>query len=422
MSEGRIAFQHVWKKFRRGELHDSLRDLVPHLASRMFNRRRPAEEEALKAREFWAVQDVTFSVQPGEALGIIGPNGAGKSTILKLLTRILRPTQGRCGIRGRVGALIEIAAGFHQDLTGGENVFLQGSIMGMTRREIEARFDDIVAFSELAEFIDTPVKRYSSGMNARLGFAIAAHMSPDVLIVDEVLAVGDYHFQRKAYERIGDMVRRGLPVVIVSHQLERIATLCNSCLLLDRGRIVKRGRPDECIAHYLNTGTQQSGQAADSPFRITGLEVEPTTAVRSGEWIGIKLRGETPEPVGPHQRLALRVRSLQNAQIVHVIDLTRCDTRIAQPGSFEATIELQANMNHGYFSIEAYGWNAQERREIGAGRKALIHVEQAGFFGTINLHPRVQVEVQTTLLEGSGTSVATEDLVASGVRPSPTGR
>jgi ABC-type polysaccharide/polyol phosphate transport system ATPase subunit len=402
VSEGRIEFQHVWKKFRRGELHDSLRDLVPHLASRLFSRRR-AEEEALKAREFWAVQDVTFSVRPGEALGIIGPNGAGKSTILKLLTRILRPTQGRCGIRGRVGALIEIAAGFHQDLTGGENVFLQGSIMGMTRREIEARFDDIVAFSELAEFIDTPVKRYSSGMNARLGFAIAAHMSPDVLIVDEVLAVGDYHFQRKAYERIGDMVRRGLPVVIVSHQLERIATLCNSCLLLDRGRIVKRGGPEECIAHYLNTGTQASGQEVDAPFRITGLETEPKTALRSGEWIRIKLRGETPEPVGPHHRLALRVRSLQNAQIVHVIDLTRQDPRLGQPGSFEATIELQANMNHGYFSLEAYTWNTQERREVGAGRKTLIHVEQSGFFGTINLHPRLEIEVQAPLLEGSGT-------------------
>ena len=145
------------------------------------------------------MQDVSFSVGPGQALGIIGPNGAGKSTILKLLTRILQPTAGRCGIRGRVGALIEIAGGFHQDLTGGENVFLQGSIMGMTRREIAARFDDIVAFSELGDFINTPVKRYSSGMNARLGFAIAAHMSPDVLIVDEVLAVGDFRFQRKAF-------------------------------------------------------------------------------------------------------------------------------------------------------------------------------------------------------------------------------
>ena len=209
---GLIEFQHVWKKFRRGEFHDSLRDMVPALASQLFGRRSP---DALDQREFWAVQDVSFSVRPGEALGIIGPNGAGKSTILKLLTRILRPTQGRCGIRGRVGTLIEIAAGFHQDLTGAENIFLQGCIMGMTRKEIAARFDDIIAFSELAEFIDTPVKRYSSGMNARLGFAIAAHMSPDVLVVDEVLAVGDWRFQKKAFDRIGEMMRRGIPVVVV---------------------------------------------------------------------------------------------------------------------------------------------------------------------------------------------------------------
>jgi ABC-type polysaccharide/polyol phosphate transport system ATPase subunit len=391
---GRIEFQHVWKKFRRGELHDSLRDLVPHLATRVFHPRRRAEHHALNAREFWALEDVTFAVRPGEALGIIGPNGAGKSTILKLLTRILHPTRGRCGIRGRVGALIEIAAGFHQDLTGAENVFLQGCIMGMTRREIEARFDDIVAFSELAEFIDTPVKRYSSGMNARLGFAIAAHMSPDVLIVDEVLAVGDYHFQQKAYARIGDMVRRGLPVVIVSHQLERIAALCNNCLLLDRGRIIKRGRPDDCIAHYLNTATIHGEDEIASPFRITDIAIEPPRAVRSGEWIRVQLRGETLVPIAAHQRLAVRVRSLQNAQILHVIDLTKHDPRIGQPGSFEATIEMQANMNHGYFSIEPYGWDNQERREFGAGCKALIQIERSGFFGTINLHPRLHVDVQ----------------------------
>ena len=283
MAEGLIEFQHVWKKFRRGEFHDSLRDLVPALASTLFGERR---RETLEQREFWAVQDVSFSVRPGEALGIIGPNGAGKSTILKLLTRILRPTRGRCGIRGRVGTLIEIAAGFHQDLTGAENIFLQGCIMGMTRREIAARFDDIVEFSELAEFIDTPVKRYSSGMNARLGFAIAAHMSPDVLIVDEVLAVGDWRFQRKAFERIGDMVRRGLPVVIVSHQLDRIASLCTHCLLLDRGRVVKRGTPDECIAHYVTTGIQAQRQNdADLPFRVSGVEIEPKDRAAFGRLV-----------------------------------------------------------------------------------------------------------------------------------------
>jgi lipopolysaccharide transport system ATP-binding protein len=387
--EGRIEFQHVWKKFRRGELHDSLRDLVPAVAARFLGRR---PTEALATREFWAVQDVTFSVRPGDALGIIGPNGAGKSTILKLLTRILKPTQGRCGIRGRVGALIEIAAGFHQDLTGGENVFLQGSIMGMTRREIESRFDDIVAFSELSEFIDTPVKRYSSGMNARLGFAIAAHMSPDVLIVDEVLAVGDYRFQRKAFDRIGEMVRRGLPVVIVSHQLERIASLCNDCLLLDRGRIVKRGHPEECISHYLMAGVQhEPDPEADMPFRITALDIEPKTPIRSGDWMSITVRGEVTKPVDPDYRLEIRVRALQNAQIVNVVDLTSREPRLAQPGVFEATVQLQANMFNGYFSIETPVWHIRERREVGQSMKGLVRVEGAAFFGTTNLHPRVQI-------------------------------
>ena len=239
-----------------------------------------------------------------------------------------------------MGTLIEIAAGFHQDLTGAENIFLQGCIMGMTRREIAARFDDIVAFSELAEFIDTPVKRYSSGMNARLGFAIAAHMSPDVLIVDEVLAVGDWRFQRKAFERIGEMVRRGLPVVIVSHQLDRIASLCTHCLLLDRGRVVKRGTPDECIAHYVTTSVQAQRQTdADLPFRVSGVEIEPKTALRSGDWLTVRLHGEVPASAGADNRFGVRVRSLQNAQIVFMLDLTAREPSLSEPGAFEVTVD-----------------------------------------------------------------------------------
>jgi ABC-type polysaccharide/polyol phosphate transport system ATPase subunit len=387
VAEGLIEFQHVWKKFRRGEFHDSLRDLVPAFASQMFGRRR----DALEQREFWAVQDVSFSVRPGEALGIIGPNGAGKSTILKLLTRILRPTRGRCGIRGRVGTLIEISAGFHQDLTGAENIFLQGCIMGMTRREIAARFDDIVAFSELAEFIDTPVKRFSSGMNARLGFAIAAHMNPDVLVVDEVLAVGDWRFQRKAFDRIAEMVRRQLPVVVVSHQLDRIASLCTHCLLLDRGRVVKRGHPDECISQYVNTGIEAQGQNVDLPFVVSAVDLEPKEPLRSGDWLTVRLRGEVPASVGPHDRLGVRVRSLQNAQVAFALDLTAHDRGLREAGSFEVTIELQMNTGRGYFSIETPMWNTQERRELGQGPHAVACVDVAGFQGSTNLHPRVHV-------------------------------
>ena len=176
-----MPFESVWKKFQAGERHDSLRDLVPAMARRWF-RRAPATE--LRDKEFWALRDVSFAVRSGEGLAIIGPNGAGKSTTLKLLTRILKPTKGTSLVRGRVGALIEVAAGFHPDLTGRENVYVQGAIMGMKRAEITARFDEIVAFAGVESFVNTPVKRYSSGMNARLGFSIAAHFNPDVLIID----------------------------------------------------------------------------------------------------------------------------------------------------------------------------------------------------------------------------------------------
>jgi ABC-type polysaccharide/polyol phosphate transport system ATPase subunit len=168
----------------------------------------------------------------GEALGIIGPNGAGKSTALKLLTRILKPTLGHCRVNGRVGALIEVAAAFHQDLTGRENIYLQGAIHGMTRRDITSRLDSIVEFSGIGDFIDTPVKRYSSGMNARLGFAIATQVDPDVLVIDEVLAVGDYHFQQKCYERLEEFRRAGAAIVFVSHNMQAIADLCDRALLL----------------------------------------------------------------------------------------------------------------------------------------------------------------------------------------------
>ena len=202
--QGRVRIEQVWKKFRRGERHDSLRDLIPALGRAIT--RRP-KSDALERDQFWALQDVSFRVDPGEALGIIGPNGAGKSTILKILTRLLRPTHGHAEVAGRVGALLEIGGSLHPDLTGRENLFLQGSIMGMKRAEILRKFDEIVEFAGIPEFIDTPVKRYSSGMHARLGFAVAAHLETDVLIIDEVLAVGDAAFQRRAFERMEVMVR-----------------------------------------------------------------------------------------------------------------------------------------------------------------------------------------------------------------------
>ena len=226
----RVVFDGVWKKFRRGERHDSLRDLVPSLFARLA-RRTP---QGLQDEEFWALENVSFSVAEGQALGIIGPNGAGKSTSLKLLTKILRASRGVCQVRGRVGALIEVAAGFHPDLTGRENVFLQGAIMGMSRVDVLQRFDEIVEFAGVGAFIDTQIKRYSSGMNARLGFAIAAHLRPDVLIIDEVLSVGDMAFQQRCVERMFEFKRRGVAIVFVSHNLQAVADLCDQVLVLRR--------------------------------------------------------------------------------------------------------------------------------------------------------------------------------------------
>jgi lipopolysaccharide transport system ATP-binding protein len=230
MSLPAVSFDRVWKKFRRGERLDSMKDLAVAYLKNPLRRRTPPAE--LGAEEFWALKDVSFEVRRGEALGIVGPNGAGKSTALKLLTRILKPTLGSCCLRGRVGALIEVAAGFHPDLTGRENVYLQGAILGMTRREITRKLDQVIDFSGIRDFIDTPVKRYSSGMNARLGFAIAAHVDPDVLVIDEVLAVGDYLFQQKCHARLEEFRRSGAAIVFVSHNMQAITSLCDRALLL----------------------------------------------------------------------------------------------------------------------------------------------------------------------------------------------
>jgi lipopolysaccharide transport system ATP-binding protein len=266
MSEPVVVFDRVWKKFRRGERHDSLRDALTALVTKPFTRQRPDD---LDSQEFWALRDVSFELRPGEAIGIIGPNGAGKSTSLKLLSRILKPTSGRCYTRGRVGALIEVSAGFHPDLTGRENLFLQGAILGMSRQEVARKMDAIIDFAGIPEFIDTPVKRYSSGMNARLGFAVAAHVDPDVLLIDEVLAVGDFAFQQKCYERLAEFRRNGAAIVFVSHNMQAIVSLCDSAMLLRPGRGALIGSVGEMAARYASP----DGQAVDARISIDAVQV-----------------------------------------------------------------------------------------------------------------------------------------------------
>jgi len=293
MSDIAIRMEHIYKKFRKGEIYNSLRDLLPALTGRMFQQQELREGDK---REFWAVQDLSFEVKFGEAFGIIGQNGAGKSTALKMLSRVMKPTKGRLVVNGRLSALIEVSAGFHGDLTGRENIFLNGTILGMSKREIQSKLDQIIAFSGIEEFIDTPVKRYSSGMYARLGFSVAAHVDPDVLIVDEVLSVGDYAFQQKCIERMQEVIRGGATVLFVSHNLKAVAEFCHRCLLLEKGRTVAIGTAQDVIATYLRkpsnaqTVDVNSGPVAISSVRVRNEEGE-SMQFRSGEkaWIDVEV-------------------------------------------------------------------------------------------------------------------------------------
>ncbi len=270
MSVNAIEVLDVSKKFHRGELHDSLRDLVPAMTKRLWGRR-PRRDE-LGAGDFWALRDVTFVVERGRALGIIGPNGAGKSTMLKLLTRILRPTRGRCDVCGRIGALIEIAAGFHPDLTGRENIYLQGVIMGMRRADITRRLEEIVEFAGVGPFIDTPVKRYSSGMHARLGFSVAAHLDPEVLLIDEVLSVGDIAFQAKCIERMKQFKRQGVAIVFVSHNLQAVADLCDRAVYLN-SEVRAQGPTHGVLEQYVRASEQHRGSARGQTLSIIGARL-----------------------------------------------------------------------------------------------------------------------------------------------------
>ena len=233
----------------------TIRESLMEGASGAFRRIRRGASRG-RSEEFRALDGVDFEVQPGEVVGVIGRNGAGKSTLLKILSRITEPTSGRVLMRGRVGSLLEVGTGFHPELTGRENVFLNGAILGMTRREIAKRFDEIVAFSEVERFLDTPVKRYSSGMYVRLAFAVAAHLEPEILIVDEVLAVGDASFQKKCLGKMRDVATGGRTVFFVSHQMESVRKLCTSVIWLDRGRVAAIGPRDRVIASYLSAGAQ----------------------------------------------------------------------------------------------------------------------------------------------------------------------
>jgi lipopolysaccharide transport system ATP-binding protein len=305
-----IRAEGLGKRFRIGELRSrpTLQQGVLRAATAPLRFLRGATRcrDARTEPEFWALRDVSFEVRQGEALGIIGPNGAGKSTLLKILSRITEPTAGRVVLRGRVSSLLEVGTGFHPELTGRENVFLNGAILGMKKAEVRAKFDEIVAFSQVERFLDTPLKRYSTGMRMRLAFAVAAHLEPEILIIDEVLAVGDAAFQRKCLGKMDEVAHNGRTVIFVSHNMSVVQHLCTRGILLHQGRLLVDDRPSVAVASHLDLfeeGSAHTGDVEHLPrprsdlgesLRITECELRdstgrPTHALQFGEIFSVRI-------------------------------------------------------------------------------------------------------------------------------------
>lgn len=274
-----IEVSHLSKKFileHKGDRPQTLKEALSGSFKRWFK-----DNSSSVSEEFWALKDVSFSIYPGERLGIIGQNGAGKSTLLKILARILSPTEGSVTFAGRIASLLEVGTGFHPDLTGRENIFLNGTILGMSEKEIHQKFDEIVAFAGIEKFLDTPVKKYSSGMYARLGFSIAAHIEPDILVVDEVLSVGDLQFQEKCLKKMDAMSSEGKTILFVSHNINAIMAVCNKGLYLKDGQVIASGDIENCVSAYLqsirNPQTEWKGLAGDNTLTVSQFAIQSSS-------------------------------------------------------------------------------------------------------------------------------------------------
>jgi len=390
-----LAMQNVYKKFRLGEYYDSLRDVVPGLARRLLGRG-PVGETELRRQEFWALQDVSFEVKAGEAFGIIGNNGAGKSTMLKLLSGIMKPTRGSLIVEGKLSALIEVGAGFHPDLTGRENVFLNGTILGMRREEIRRKFDEIVECSGLADFIDTPLKRYSSGMHARLGFSVAAHLEPDILVIDEVLSVGDFDFQRRSLAKMQAAIRGGATVVFVSHNLKAVADLCQRCILLERGRVTRSGSTGDVIRHYLESGGGGDAPGKDRDVYISRVSIRQHESSRVRIEAGEKVYVDVDITANRDcDRIAV-VLDVKDDSLYHLFD-TSTERLGAGNMSFKAgekrtvTFELVMHLGPGtyYFGAILYRYDIQKEYHCLFPGATLFVSADRDARGAVNLYPRV---------------------------------
>jgi lipopolysaccharide transport system ATP-binding protein len=353
-------------------LRESVTDGIGAAAQRLRGRR-------AASREFWALADVSLEVEPGQVLGIVGRNGAGKSTLLKILSRITRPTTGRVILNGRVGSLLEVGTGFHPELTGRENVYLNGSILGMSRREIDRKFADIVEFAEVEKFLDTPVKRYSSGMYVRLAFAVAAHLDPEILIVDEVLAVGDAQFQKKCLDRMKDVSTDGRTILFVSHNLPALENLCDSGVLLSGGRVAAYGPIREVLAEYsrhekvgdraevdLSAHSNVRGRTSGNLRRLSMTsDGQSTASVRMGETLEIAVEYQCHiMPADP--KIGLTIEDGRGVKVVSFAPSFQAPNllRSVPPrGVFTAKIPV-LNLVEGYYSVNVYYEDGVESESV----------------------------------------------------------
>lgn len=362
MSSWIIKAEGLGKRYRirhqqPGRQYKALRDVLTDKAKALFRTRKAESENRESVEDFWALRDVSFEIQPGEVVGIIGRNGAGKSTLLKLLSRITEPTEGRVTLRGRVASLLEVGTGFHPELTGRENIFLNGAILGMTRAEIRRKFDEIVAFAEVEKFLDTPVKRYSSGMYVRLAFAVAAHLEPEILVVDEVLAVGDAEFQKKCLGKMQDVAGHGRTVLFVSHNMAAVRRLCSRGILFHKGQVVAADEANAIIDLYLN-GLNQFGETARQEFTpkpepnqpcFLGIEIrnaagEARLPILAGEPFEVLITLNNPTADAFPVVIGLEVLDSEGVSLFtsHSDDVTKSLTQLP-PGRSTATCQFNPN-------------------------------------------------------------------------------
>jgi lipopolysaccharide transport system ATP-binding protein len=374
----------------------------------LFSRfqRSPREPRNLSRQSgyFWALKDVSFDLKQGETLGIIGRNGAGKSTLLKILSRITEPTSGRAEIYGRLGSLLEVGTGFDRDLTGRENIYLNGAVLGMTKREIDRKFDEIVDFSGVEKFIDTPVKRYSSGMYVRLGFAVAAHLEPEILIVDEVLAVGDVEFRQKCQGKMDEVAKQGRAVVFVSHSLSAVESLCSRGIVLDAGTIVHSGAADECVAYYLErfftedktSLAERTTRAGTGKIRLTEvffeMEGRRSAVVQTGKpcTVCLRYRAEDEEKnVGIG--FSIRDRNAQSLSILSSADTLASFSQIPKEGVFRCMIDRVPLIPGRYRLNTTIDINRVDADYVEGA--AFMIVEEGDFFGTGRVNANVRFPV-----------------------------